>query len=78
MPPYYSYLSTLLLELHFYLLICLPTYAPTFLPTYVFYIAKYLTNYLLTFPTPHKPPNPTYQFIKVCPSLWMMNIGAHM
>jgi hypothetical protein len=53
------------------------TYYYVHLPTYVFYIAKYLTNYLLTFSTP-KPPNPTYQFIKVRLKSWMMNIGPHV
>jgi hypothetical protein len=88
MPTYFSNLFTLLLELPFqfinlptnpttYLYTYLPTYEPTFLSTYVFYITKYLINYLLIFPTP-QPPNLTYQFIKVHPSSWMMNIGSHM
>jgi len=92
MPTYPSNLFTLFLELPFYLLICLrtylytylPTYAPTFLPIhyaylpiYTFCIAKYLINYLLIFSNPISP-NPTYQFIKVRPSSWMMNISLHM
>jgi hypothetical protein len=66
MPTYFNYLFILLLELPFYLLICLltqlltyaphlPTYHYVHLPTYDFYIAKYLINYLLTFPTSHNP-----------------------
>jgi hypothetical protein len=55
----------------------LPTYHYVHLPIYAFYIAKYLTNYLLTFLTPQAA-NPTYQFIKVHPSSWMMNICPHM
>jgi hypothetical protein len=69
-----------------YLYTYLLTYAPTFLPIhyvylpiYIFYIAKYLINYRFTFSNPaHPPSNPTYQFTKVRPSSWMMNIGLHM
>jgi hypothetical protein len=67
-----------------YLYTYLPTYAPTFLPIhyaylpiYVFYIVKFLINYLLVFSNP-TPSNPTYSFIKVRPSSWMMNTSPHM
>jgi len=92
MPTYPHNLSTLLFELPFYLLTCLLTQLPTYLPTYAstflpihyaylpiydFYIIKYLINYLLIFTNPNSP-HPTYQFIKVCPSSWMMNIGPQV
>jgi hypothetical protein len=52
-------------------------YLPNYLFIYVFYITKYLINYLFIFSIP-TPFNPTYQFIKVHLSSWMMNIGPHM
>jgi hypothetical protein len=94
MPTYFNNLSTLLLELPFYLLTCLLTQLPTYihvyflcthLPTYPLCLLTYLhllhsqiPNYLPIHFFQPHPPNPTYLVIKLHPSSWMMNIGPHM
>jgi hypothetical protein len=55
----------------------MPTYFSN-LSTLFFELPFYLLTCLLTQPPIYKPTNPTYQFIKVRPSSWMMNIGPYM
>jgi hypothetical protein len=87
MHTYPNNLSTLFFELPFYLLTCLLTQQPTYILTYLpMHPPSYLPLCFLYNQIPNSfsthffqhPPYPTYQFIKVHPNSWMMNIGPHM